>query len=94
MKNAPDADFLIFDLGNVIIDLDYNGAFELIKSQVPSAFHSKVDAFYITDFHKAYEKGEIDSPTFRNEIRSYFGQPWEDKKVDELWNSILGKIPK
>lgn len=94
MKNAPDADFLIFDLGNVIIDLDYNRAFNLIKSLVPSDYHSKVDSFYITDFHKAYEQGKIDSESFRDEVRAYFGQNWEDKKVDELWNSILGKIPK
>lgn len=93
MKNAPDADFLIFDLGNVIIDLDYNRAFDLIKSEVPAIYHAKVDEFYLTDFHKAYEKGEIDSPAFRNEVRAYFGQGWNDKKVDELWNSILGKIP-
>ncbi|GAA0880239.1 glucose-1-phosphatase [Algoriphagus jejuensis] len=93
MKNAPDADFLIFDLGNVIIDLDYPGAFDLIKSQVPVAHHSKVDSFYVTDFHKAYEKGEIDSPTFRDAVRGYFEQAWDDPKVDELWNSILGKIP-
>ncbi|HSF54687.1 MAG TPA: HAD family phosphatase [Algoriphagus sp.] len=93
MKNAPDADFLIFDLGNVIIDLDYQRAFNLIKSLVPSAYHSKVDSFYITDFHKAYEQGKLDSSSFRNEVRAYFGQNWEDKKVDELWNSILGKIP-
>ncbi len=94
MKNAPDADFLIFDLGNVIIDLDYNRAFDLIKSLVPSSYHAKVETFYLTDFHKAYEKGEIDSPTFRNEVRAYFGQTWDEQKVDGLWNSILGKIPK
>lgn len=94
MKNAPDADFLIFDLGNVIIDLEYHRAFELIKSQVPLALHSKVDAFYLTDFHKAYEKGQIDSPTFRSEVNSYFGQSWDDRLVDQLWNSMLGKIPK
>jgi len=52
-----------------------------------------VDQFYVTDFHKAYEKGWIDSPTFRNEVRSYFEQEWSDAEVDELWNSLLGKIP-
>ena len=93
MKNAPDADFLIFDLGNVIIDLDYNRAFDLIRTEVPVIHHSKVDVFYLTDFHKAYEKGEIDSPTFRDAVRTYFEQVWDDQKVDELWNSILGKIP-
>ena len=94
MKNTPDADFLIFDLGNVIIDLDYQRAFKLIKSLLPAPVHTKVDQFYLTDFHKAYEKGEIDSAVFRDEVRTYFGQAWDDSKVDELWNSILGEIPK
>lgn len=93
MKNAPNADFLIFDLGNVIIDIDYHQSLNLIKTLVAPSFHSRVDSFYITDFHKAYEKGLIDSPTFRDEVRSYFQQDWDDRKVDELWNSLLGKIP-
>jgi putative hydrolase of the HAD superfamily len=93
MKNAPDADFLIFDLGNVIIDIDYQRSLNLIKSMVPESIHSRVDQFYLTDFHKAYEKGQIDSPAFRNAVRDYFQQNWDDRKVDELWNSLLGKIP-
>jgi glucose-1-phosphatase len=93
MKNAPNADFFIFDLGNVIIDIDYHRSLNLIKTLVPQYFHSRVDAFYSTDFHKAYEKGLIDSPAFRDEVRSYFEQNWDDSKVDELWNSLLGKIP-
>jgi glucose-1-phosphatase len=93
MKNAPNADFLIFDLGNVIIDIDYHRSLNLIKTLVPPSFHLRVDSFYITDFHKAYEKGLIDSPAFRDEVRSYFQQDWDDQKVDELWNSLLGKIP-
>lgn len=94
MKNAINADFLIFDLGNVIIDIDYHRSLNLIKSLLPNSFELKVDSFYITDFHKAYEKGEIDSQTFRDEVRNYFEQDWDDQKVDELWNSLLGKIPK
>ncbi len=94
MKNAPDADFLIFDLGNVIIDLDYNRAFELITLLVPQEYQPRVSEFYRADFHKAYERGEIDSAAFRSEVNAYFGQNWEDEKVDELWNGILGKIPK
>jgi glucose-1-phosphatase len=94
MKNAIDADFLIFDLGNVIIDIDYHRSFKLLKSLLSNSFDFKVDSFYTTDFHQAYEKGEIDSPTFRNEVRNYFQQNWDDQKVDELWNSLLGKIPR
>lgn len=93
MKNLSDVDFLIFDLGNVIIDIDYHHTLSLIKSRVADQLHTRVDQFYVTDFHKAYEKGWIDSPTFRNEVRSYFEQNWTDAEVDELWNSLLGKIP-
>ncbi len=93
MKNLPDVDFFVFDLGNVIIDIDYNRTFQLIKSKIPQSLHNKVDTFYQTDFHKDYEKGLIDSPTFRNKVRAYFEQDWGDREVDELWNSLLGKIP-
>lgn len=93
MKNTLDVDFLIFDLGNVIIDIDYERTFRLIKSKIPTALHEKVDFFYLTDFHKAYEKGLIDSPSFRNEVRAYFDQEWSDGEVDEIWNSLLGNIP-
>jgi putative hydrolase of the HAD superfamily len=93
MNNAHDADFLIFDLGNVIIDIDYPKALQRIKEEVSSEYHDKVNTFYLTDFHKDYEKGKIDSSTFRDEVKSYFQQDWTDEKVDELWNSLLLKIP-
>ncbi|TDQ18599.1 putative hydrolase of the HAD superfamily [Algoriphagus boseongensis] len=93
MKNVPDADFVIFDLGNVIIDIDYHRSLNLIKSLVSNQLHDRVDQFYLTDFHKAYEKGKISSENFRNQVRNYFEQNWSDQKVDELWNSLLGKIP-
>jgi putative hydrolase of the HAD superfamily len=93
MKNAIDADFLIFDLGNVIIDIDYQNSLRLIRNQVSELIQDRVSGFYLTDFHKDYEKGLIDSPTFRNSVRGYFEQDWEDQKVDELWNSLLLTIP-
>lgn len=93
MKNAPDADFLIFDLGNVIIDIDYKKAIQLIKEEVSPKLYDKVDQFYLTDFHKDYEVGKINSDAFRQEVKTYFEQDWSDEKVDELWNSLLLKIP-
>ena len=94
MKYAPNADFLIFDLGNVIIDIYYPKTLAYIKQQVHPKLHGKVEAFYITDFHLDYEKGLITSAQFRDEVRAYFEMDWSDQFVDELWNSLLGKIPK
>ncbi|MBB6325439.1 putative hydrolase of the HAD superfamily [Algoriphagus iocasae] len=94
MKIIPDVDFLIFDLGNVIVDIDYQHSLELIKKELPENHHDKTELFYLTDFHKKYEKGEIDSAKFRNEVRTYFEQDWSDEKVDDLWNSLLKEIPR
>lgn len=93
MKNIPDADFLIFDLGNVIIDIDYQKAIQHIKQEIPTELHDRLDGFYLADFHKDYERGLISSKKFRKKVRKYFEQEWEDEKVDELWNSLLLKIP-
>lgn len=94
MKNVPNADFLIFDLGNVIIDIDYPGTLATIKAQVDAKLHDKVDVFYLTDFHRDYEKGLISSAHFREQVRAYFEADWTDTFVDEIWNSLLKKIPK
>lgn len=93
MKNSPDVDFLIFDLGNVIIDIDYQRTLNLIKSKLEESLHDRVDFFYQTEFHKSYEKGLISSVQFRDEVRDYFSQSWSDQEIDRLWNSLLGKIP-
>lgn len=93
MKNRPDVDFVIFDLGNVLIDIDYTQAMDLMKSALPTTMHQRVDHCYTADFHKAYEKGQISSADFREEFRNYFQTNWSDAEVDYYWNSLLGSIP-
>ena len=93
MKNWPDVDFVIFDLGNVLIDIDYSRAMNLMKEALPTVLHHRVDTCYAAEFHKAYERGEIDSSSFRNAFRDYFEQSWSDAEVDYLWNSLLGELP-
>jgi putative hydrolase of the HAD superfamily len=93
MKSKIDVDFIIFDLGNVIIDLDYKSALKVIKNLVPDSAHPRIDSFYLTDFHRDYEKGLLQSDAFRNEVRAYLELDFDDQKVDDLWNCLLGKIP-
>ncbi len=93
MKNRPDVDFVIFDLGNVLIDIDYHKSMDLMKSALPTSMHAKVDTCYAAEFHKAYEKGQLSSAEFRQEFRHYFQTNWSDAEVDYYWNSLLGSIP-
>ena len=93
MKNRPDVDFVIFDLGNVLIDIDYHQSMALMKSALPASLHDKVDTCYAAEFHNAYEKGQLSSAEFRQEFRHYFQTNWSDAEVDYYWNSLLGSIP-
>ncbi|MDN3203351.1 HAD family hydrolase [Algoriphagus sediminis] len=93
MKKKPEADFVIFDLGNVIVDIFYTETLDYIKQKVAPIHHERVASFYLTDFHKDYEKGLISSDEFRQEIKNYFEEDWSDEFVDHLWNYLLGKIP-
>jgi len=93
MKKLENIDFLIFDLGNVIIDIDYAFTINKLKNLLPDDKHKLTDNFFPAKFHKDFEKGFISAQEFRNEVRNYFQEDWSDVLIDELWNSLLKNIP-
>lgn len=93
MKKLENIDFLIFDLGNVIIDIDYSFSINELKKILPEAKHTLTDKFFPSTFHKEYEKGLISSSQFRNEVRNLYQEDWTDTQIDHVWNSLLKDIP-
>lgn len=93
MKKLENIDFLIFDLGNVIIDIDYSFSINELKKILPEAKHSLTDRFFPSTFHKDYEKGLINSAQFRDEVRNLYQEDWSDSQIDHVWNSLLKDIP-
>ena len=93
MKNPENIEFLIFDLGNVIIDIDYDFSINELKRLLPVEKHSLTENFFTSNFHKEFEKGLISSEQFRNEIRNLYGENWADEQIDHIWNSLLREIP-
>jgi glucose-1-phosphatase len=84
---------IIFDLGGVLLDLDTNLTIEAFANL--SGFDTKE---IISHFHKgkwsyAFEKGEIDAATFRQEIRASLSVDISDSLIDQAWNSMLLDIP-
>lgn len=82
---------IIFDLGNVIIDL--NEA-EAKKALIKIAGKDFEEAYAISEnkpnFFNDFEKGWIYPDEFRNLFRSFLKVNLDDKKLDEIWNTILG----
>lgn len=93
MKIPPNIDFFIFDLGNVIIDIDYDFSINELKKILPAHKHELTAQFFPSQFHKDYEKGDINSDEFRNEVRRLYDEDWTDSQIDRVWNSLLRTIP-
>jgi len=84
---------IIFDLGGVLIDLDTSRSvktFALLSGLSEKEVYSK---FLDDGWSYAFEKGEIDSATFRNEVRKSLGIEVSDNQIDQAWNEMLLDIP-
>lgn len=84
---------LIFDLGGVIIDLDFEAAyreFSLLSGLPTDEIISRTDGMM---FFKDYEKGQISSSAFRRQVQELLDFTASDDSIDKAWCSMLGAIP-
>lgn len=80
---------LLFDLGNVIIDIDVEGAFEnLGKLFRPDASRDIIDRIILE-----YECGRVSSEIFINTLLSQSFRHVQALDIIEAWNSMLIGIP-
>ena len=94
MKLDRNIQNLIFDMGNVIIDIDISLTLKALKSDLSENEFLLADEFMKSELHAAFESGSIDEKEFRNGIRMAFNKEWEDEWIDQVWNTLLLTIPK
>lgn len=85
---------IIFDLGGVIINLDYNRTREsFIKLGVKDfdAIYSKAQQ---SGFFDEFDKGTLSPDEFRHEIRKHISHKVTDAEIDTAWDAMLLDIPK
>ncbi|MCP4757145.1 MAG: HAD family phosphatase [Proteobacteria bacterium] len=93
-KSNPDSvDVLLFDLGGVVIDIDFNRVFSRWAEFSNCGFERIKSKFSFDLQYERHERGEIGAPEYFDSLRRSLGIDISDKQFEDGWNSIyVGEI--
>ena len=84
---------LIFDLGGVIVNLDWDLCVNNFKKISVNNMDSLISTTLQKGFILEYEQGEISSDDFRREVRKYASEKVSDEEINYAWTSLLVDAP-
>ncbi len=84
---------IIFDLGGVILNIDYNLTAQAFKNLGIQNFDELYSQAQQTDLFDRMETGKISPKDFRNGLRDLTKISLTDQSFDEAWNAMLLNLP-
>ncbi len=88
------ADALLFDLGRVVLDIDFNKTLSCWAGHAGCEAAQLVGRFARDDIYQRHEKGEIGDAEFFAALRASLGIKLSDAQFLEGWNAIFaGEMP-
>jgi putative hydrolase of the HAD superfamily len=88
------ADALLFDLGRVVLDLDFNRTLALWAGHAGCDVEHLRARFARDELYRRHEKGEISDAEFFAGLRTSLGVELSDAQLIEGWNAIfVGEMP-
>lgn len=84
---------IIFDLGGVIINLDFDLTRKGIEQLGQLTYNQVFEHPNKTRLFNQYETGSISTAEFRNQLRSIIHSTCSDAELDRVWNAMLLDIP-
>jgi FMN phosphatase YigB (HAD superfamily) len=86
---------IVFDLGNVLIDIDYNRPIEAFQQLARPGIYIRELLGYThqIELFDQWERGELSAPEFRNALRQWFEPHTTDQQIDHAWKTILISYP-
>ena len=85
---------IIFDLGGVILNIDYNLTVDAFKKLGLSDFSKLYSQENQSNLFDSYEIGKISSEKFIEELQHAVGKNISKQSIMEAWNSMLLDLPK
>jgi HAD superfamily hydrolase (TIGR01509 family) len=95
LQLAPgDADALLFDLGRVVLDIDFSKAITCWADHAGCKTDDLVGRFVRTEAYWHHETGKISDAAYFESLRTSLGIPLSDAQFLEGWNAIFaGEMP-
>jgi putative hydrolase of the HAD superfamily len=88
------ADALLFDLGRVVLDIDFSKTLECWAGHAACEPAHLLGRFARDDIYKRHEKGEISDAEFFAALRASLGVELSDAQFLDGWNAIFtGEMP-
>jgi FMN phosphatase YigB (HAD superfamily) len=84
---------IIFDLGGVILNIDYQLPVKAFKKLGIEDFSAHFNQAAQSRLLDDYETGQISSEEFLDEIRTLVKPEFGDREIIQAWNSILLDLP-
>lgn len=84
---------IIFDLGGVLLNIDYQATINAFKKLGMKDFDEFFTQAAQHQLFDRLDKGEISPVAFRNELRRLSGLEVSDEEIDSAWNAMLLDLP-
>jgi HAD superfamily hydrolase (TIGR01509 family) len=85
---------VIFDLGGVIIHIDYAATIHAFENLGHSDFHTLYSQAQQSGLFDELETGKISGQRFVNDLLPYLKRGTSPNKVVAAWNAMIGAVPK
>ena len=85
---------LLFDLGGVLIDIDFERTFRAWEALTPLSLEQIRERFYFDEAYQQHERGQIDLATYCGHLRQTLQLEGSDAQIAVGWNALfIGEIP-
>lgn len=81
---------IIFDLGNVFIDIDFEKTKQMFESYGIKDYAKMFGQHHISPLFQDFETGKISAQTFLDGFRETFQTDLSNEQITEAWNAMLG----